>query len=61
MHISQVALQERRHVYPSDLIYEEWAFVESFFDDRGRRGRPNLWPLRRVLDAVFYVLRSGCA
>jgi putative transposase len=56
-----VALQERRHVYPSDLIYEEWAFVESFFDDRGRRGRPNLWPLRRVLDAVFYVLRSGCA
>ncbi len=26
-----------------------------------RRGRPRLWPARRVLDAVFYVLRSGCA
>src|SRR5215211_3269686 len=26
-----------------------------------RRGRPPKWPARRVTDAVFYLLRSGCA
>src|SRR5215212_4875538 len=26
-----------------------------------RRGRPKIYSLRHVLDAVFYVLRSGCA
>jgi putative transposase len=25
------------------------------------RGRPPKWPARRVADAVFYLLRSGCA
>lgn len=61
MHISGTDPQEIRCVYPSDLTDEEWAIVESFFVGRGRRGRPNRWPVRRVLDAVFYVLRSGCA
>src|SRR5215216_6568916 len=26
-----------------------------------RRGRPPKWPARRIADAVFYLLRSGCA
>ena len=26
-----------------------------------RRGRPPRWPARLVADAVFYLLRSGCA
>jgi transposase len=26
-----------------------------------RRGRPPKWPARHVADAVFYLLRSGCA
>ena len=26
-----------------------------------KRGRPPKWPLRRVADAVFYLLRSGCS
>jgi putative transposase len=25
-----------------------------------RRGRPPKWPMRRIADAVFYLLRSGC-
>jgi putative transposase len=24
-------------------------------------GRPRVYPLREILDAIFYVLRSGCA
>lgn len=61
MYISGGDPQEAPCIYPSDLTNEEWAIIECFFGGRGRRGRPNHWPVRRVLDAVFYVLRSGCA
>lgn len=53
----QVAL----HAYPSDLTDEEWAVLEPLVRRTSRRGRPSFWSTRRVLDAVFYVLRSGCA
>lgn len=61
VHASRADSPEIQRVYPSDLTDEEWRIVESFFGDRGRRGKLNLWPVCRVLDAVFYVLRSGCA
>jgi transposase len=28
---------------------------------QGKRGRPRIWPLREILNAIFYVVRSGCA
>jgi putative transposase len=27
----------------------------------GRRGRPRIWPLRRIVEAILYVDRAGCA
>jgi transposase len=27
----------------------------------GRRGRPRIWPLRRIVEAILYVDRTGCA
>ena len=27
----------------------------------GRRGRPRVWPLRRIIEAILYVDRTGCA
>ena len=27
----------------------------------GRRGRPRVWPLRRIVEAILYVDRTGCA
>jgi len=50
-----------RGSYPSDLTDEEWAILEQLLPRSSRRGRPRTRPARRVLDAVFYVLRSGCA
>jgi putative transposase len=47
--------------YPSDLSDEEWALLEPLLASSERRGRPPKWPARRVADAVFYLLRSGCA
>lgn len=47
--------------YPSDLSEEEWAILEPLLSQAERRGRPPKWPVRLVADAVFYLLRSGCA
>jgi transposase len=27
----------------------------------GRRGRPRIWPLRRIIEAILYLDRAGCA
>ncbi len=61
MHISRMDQQVARHAYPSDLTDEEWAILDPLVCRPSSRGRPSFWPTRRVLDAVFYVLRSGCA
>lgn len=47
--------------YPSDLSNEEWALLEPLLASPEKRGRPPRWPTRRVANAVFYLLRSGCA
>ena len=50
-----------RHPYPSDLTNQEWALLEPLLASSEGRGRPPKWPTKRVADAVFYLLRSGCA
>lgn len=47
--------------YPSDLSDPEWALLKPLLASSERRGRPPKWPTRRIADAVFYLLRSGCA
>ena len=50
-----------RRRYPTDLSDAEWRCIKLYIDkSSNRRGRPRIYCLRRVLDAVFYVLRSGC-
>ena len=46
--------------YPSDLTDAEWDCVRRYLPAMPRRGRPRTHPLRRILDAIFYVLRTGC-
>ena len=50
-----------RRLYPSDLSDTEWALLEPLLTSSERRGPPPKWTARRVADAVFYLLRSGCA
>jgi putative transposase len=47
--------------YPSDLTDAEWACIQRYLPRLPRRGRPRTHPLRRILDAIFYIVRSGCA
>src|SRR5262245_56948937 len=46
--------------YPSDLTDVEWECAQPYLSLEPRRGRPRTHPLRRILDAIFYVLRAGC-
>jgi len=51
----------RRHLrYGSDLTDTEWAIVEPFLPPPSHTGRPRRWPMREIINAIFYVLRSGC-
>lgn len=46
--------------YPTDLTDAEWAVIEPLFAYEGP-GRPRIYPVREMLNAMFYVVRSGCA
>jgi putative transposase len=51
-------MENRR--YPTDLSNEEWGLIEPYLPTPKRRGRPRLHSPREILNAVFYVLKSGC-
>lgn len=51
----------RQQRYPSDLTDLEWQVLKPFFEEAPCRGRKRHWPIRQVLNAIFYLLRSGCA
>jgi transposase len=46
--------------YGSDLSDAEWAILAPLLPPPARTGRPRRWSMREVMDAIFYVLRSGC-
>src|SRR6266478_6051397 len=51
--------------YPTDLTDEEWDYIKSIVpaakSGKGKRGRPTALDRRSLVDAIFYVVRSGCA
>jgi transposase len=49
--------------YPSDLTDAQWQVIAPHLPAQvpGRRGRPRLWPLRRITEAILYLDRAGCA
>lgn len=46
--------------YPSDLTDAEWALVQPLIRPAKRGGRPRTVNVREVLNAIFYVLSTGC-
>lgn len=47
-------------VYPSDLKDKEWLLVERYFNQSRVFGRPLKHDRRSIVDAIFYITRSGC-
>jgi putative transposase len=48
-----------RKAYPSDMTDEQWAIIEPLIPVN-RVGRPREVDTREVLNAIFYLNRSGC-
>ena len=44
---------------PSDLTDAEWAVLEPLLPPALSGGRPRKWPLRRIVEALLYLLRGG--
>jgi putative transposase len=49
-----------RKPYPTDLSDTEWSYIEPHMPVPKEYGRPRVHSPREILDAIFYVLRSGC-
>jgi len=46
--------------YASDVMNREWALIAPLLPAPRSGGRPRSTCLRRVIDAIFYLLQSGC-
>jgi transposase len=46
--------------YASDMTEAEWALIARWLPQRRRLGRPRMTDLRRVVEAILYVLTTGC-
>lgn len=50
-----------RRAYPDDLTDTEWEMIEPFLNECNiKQGRKPKHSRREVLNAIFYVLRTGC-
>jgi putative transposase len=47
--------------YSTDLTDTEWEYLELHVPPPNKRGRPKTHTTREILNAIFYVLKSGCA
>ena len=54
-----MARQAKR--YPSDTSDEQWALIEPLLPQVKTGGRPEKHPRRAVVDAILYVVRTGCS
>ena len=50
-----------RQPYPTDLSDQEWALIQHLVPDAKPGGRPEAYPKREILNAIFSLLRSGCS
>jgi transposase len=46
--------------YPSDMMDAEWALIEPLIPPEKRHGRHRGINVREVVNAIFYVLSTGC-
>ena len=51
-----------RHTsYPSDLTDQQWELVEPLLPAVNTGGRPEKHPRRAIVDAILYLVRTGCS
>ena len=58
---AEASTLQRRRGYLTDLSDAEYACLKSYLPPPHPTGRPRLHELREIVDAIFYIVRSGCA
>ena len=53
-------LAKKTKRYPSDLTDEEWSAVEPLLPKQASTGSPRRVDLREIMNALRYLVRSGC-
>ena len=56
--MAQIARKTKR--YPSDLTDEEWERIAPLMPKSAKRGRRRSTDFREIINAVRYLVRSGC-
>ena len=56
-----MAIHSTTRAYPSDLRDEEWSILDPLIPRARKVGRPEKYAKRTILNAIFYLVRSGCA
>jgi len=46
--------------YPSDVNDKKWDQIKGFFEQKRVFGRPLRHDRREIVNAIFYITRSGC-
>jgi transposase len=46
--------------YQTDLTDSEWRVIAPHLPKPCAAGRPREWPMREIVNGIFYVMRSGC-
>src|SRR3712207_3931950 len=46
--------------YPTNLTDGEWQPLKSYLPTPQKRGRPRIHSFREIMDAIFYLSKSGC-
>ncbi len=46
--------------YQTDLTDTEWRVIAPHLPKPCAAGRPREWPMREIVNGIFYVMRSGC-
>ena len=46
--------------YQTDVTDEEWRVIEPHLPAAKGTGRPRAWPMREIINGIFYVMRAGC-
>jgi putative transposase len=46
--------------YQTDLTDAEWRVIAPHLPRPCATGRPRAWPMREIVNGIFYVMRAGC-
>src|SRR3989304_3026325 len=58
--VKDVVFFTKQNPYPSDLSDKEWELLNPLLPLPKARGRKRRVNLREIVNAIFYVLRTGC-